>query len=142
MVMARKPYQFGIASLVWLVSLSAVIFGTIRYVSSASSAFFGIVLLSTMFTAPIIWLFTRPNPYRGRKRPAHPIPEDPPAPMDQRLQQFMGNVTPTEPTPPTSPSVALMPTAADGKAARERTEIGQLLRRIHGDGGTESTRQN
>ena len=140
--MAGKPFQFGLASLVWLVAVSAVILGTFRYIRSASTEFFLIVLLIAMFAGPVIWLFTRPNPFRGRPRRVHTVPEEPPAPLDQRLQQFMSNVTPTEPSPTAGPPEALLPTSSEGKAARERGEIGQLLRRIHGEESSDSSRKS
>ena len=128
--MAGKPFQFGLAALVWLVFISAVVFGILRYVRSASGEFFGILLAAIFFLGPLIWLFLRPNPYRGRKRAADTGPHEPAAPLDQRLKQFMSNVSPAESSPDTGEQTLLLPSSTDGKSPRERREIGQVLRRI------------
>ena len=137
--MADKPYQYRLASLVWLVVICAVIFGTFRYMRSASAGFLLVVLLAAIFAGPIIWLFTRPNPFRGRRRQVHPVPQDPPAPLDQRLQQFMSNVAPAQTPPSSGEQTVVLPTNIEGNSPRPRGEIGQLLRRIHGTDDSNSS---
>ena len=130
--MAGKQFQFGLATLVWLVVGSALVFGTLRYVRSASGEFFFIVLIVTIMGCPLLWLFTRPNPLRGRRRAVKVPPQEPAAPLDQRLGQFLSNVSPTEPYPSAGPTTVVLPTSTDGKAPRPRGEISPLLRRIRG----------
>ena len=128
--METKPFQFRLSTLVWLVFASALLFGTLRYIRSASGEFFLIVLMLAIMGGPVVWLFTRPNPLRGRRRMVQPVPQEPAAPLEERLQQFLCNVSPTEPSPPSGERTVVLPTSTDGRSLRPRSEIGQLLRRI------------
>jgi hypothetical protein len=128
--MAAKPLQFGLASLLWLVLGSAIIFGTWRYVRFASTGYFLVVLVTAIFAGPVVWLFMRPNPFRGRRRPAQSRSTEPAPPLENRLHQFMSNVTPAPISPRSDERTVALPTSIDGKPARTRAEVSGPLSRI------------
>jgi len=141
--MAGKPFQFRLATLVWLVVISALLCGTIRFLRTTAGNFFMVILMGAIFAGPLILLFLRPNPLRGRKRPITLLPNEPAAPLDQRLERFLGNVTPIE-TPeaiPPPPPATILSIVTDGSSLRPRDEIGHLLRRIHGTEPTDTSDQ-
>src|SRR5262245_60101538 len=107
--MPRKPIQFTLRTLVWLIIASAVFFGTIRYIQTTTCNVFGVLLAATCFVGPLLWLLCRPNPFRGRTRNAA-VRCEPAGPFEHRLQQFMINVAPIEPpTASDSTTTTIMP---------------------------------
>jgi hypothetical protein len=129
--MPSKSFQFRISTLMWLVVVSALVLGTLRYVQTASGGGFQHVLTAALFTGPLVWLFLRPNPFRGHRRVKPLEPCDPAAPIDARLRQFINNVSPVD-VPAGADRPLLLPLERPmGKAARQRSEFALLLRRIY-----------
>src|SRR5262245_51075712 len=134
--MPRKPLQFRISTLIWLIVASALFFGTVRYMHTAgrTRTFFGDILTAMCFLLPLLWLVRRPNPFRGRTRTAT-VRAEPPGPIEYRLRQFMLNVSPVDVPPVSDSKIVVMPDDVAGKAPRSPEEIATTLRRIkHGHG--------
>ena len=159
--MARRPYQFRLASLVWLVIGSAFIFGFIRYVSSGA---FGratseastnvsrelrllglrprdldvIFVTTPCIVAPLVWLFLRRNPIQRSADTKENNPREPAAPIEHRLSQFLSNVSPVESSPSSEPREVILPSNTDSTPPRPGDKLGRLLRRIRGMEGEKS----
>lgn len=159
--MARKPYQFQLSSLVWLVIGSAFLFGVIRYVSSSALQraateastnvsrdirLLGlrprdwdvILIVTPCILAPLVWLFTRRNPIKQKAGNNDSISHSPAAPIEQRLSQFMSNVAPVEPAPVPEEQQVLPPIATDGPPPRPPDKLSRLLHRIQGSSRPDS----
>ena len=154
--MAQKPFQFRLASLVWLVVGSAVVFGVIRFTTSSApsrieqtirdnislalrafgvsprvSDDFAVALLVLPFTfAPIILLFFRRHRGGPRRAARGPNEGRPAAPLRERLSQFISNVAYIEPPSESAGPSIVLPESLDGKPARSRDDISGPLGRI------------
>jgi hypothetical protein len=139
--MPRKPLQFRISTLIWLIFASALFFGTVRHVRSASGSLFGQILAAMCFLLPLLWLVCRPNPFRGRTRTAT-VRAKPAGPIEYRLRQFMLNVSPIDVPTVSDSKMVIMPADVAGKAPRSPEEIAMTLRRIEQDHGQEQVVTN